>query len=95
MILTTAYRRILWHAFRSESCPVCNKPKQPKWCFCRGCYFGLKRVDPRLAAALYTEILEDSDRFFESYARAKDWLQENGFADHSFTARPRSGDLFA
>jgi len=95
MELTTGAKRLLLHQFGEEKCPVCSKWKQRRWCFCRTCYFALKKVNPALAAGLYVEAFNGTDEFFENYARAKEWLQDNGFADPTWKAEPKSGELFA
>lgn len=76
--LTTAQIRILCHQFESEVCPVCNKWKQRRWCFCRRCYFALKRGNPALASGLWHEAFDGTERFFESYHKAKEWLSGTG-----------------
>lgn len=40
--LTEGQIRIMVHQFGSTVCPACGKPKQVRWCFCRGCYHALK-----------------------------------------------------
>lgn len=94
MTLTIAHKRILWEHFKSQVCPVCKNQKQSKWCFCRTCYFSLKRADPKLAAGLYAPILNGTDEFWENYARAKEWLEERGH-NPGWNTTPKSGDLFA
>lgn len=93
--ITSAHKRILWEHFKSEACPVCHKRKESKWCLCRSCYFALKAAQPRMASGLYAQILNGTDEWWENYARAKEWLEENGHADPSWNAAPKSGELFA
>ena len=89
--VTTAQRVILSHRFESEQCPVCNKGKQSRWCFCRGCYFALKTAQPALASGLWHEAFDGTDRFFENYARAKAWLSTTGLQ----RTKDEQGGLFA
>jgi hypothetical protein len=93
-VLTTAHKRILIQHFGAEDCPVCKQSKQRKWCFCRTCYFSLKRGNPRLASGLYVQAFNGTDEFFENYARAKEWLEERGH-NAGWNTTPKSGDLFA
>lgn len=95
MELTTAAKRVLLHQFGEEKCPVCQKCKQRRWCFCRTCYFALKQADPRLASGLYVEAFNGTDEFFENYAKAKEWLQSRGVGDPTWNVRRNQGDLFA
>jgi hypothetical protein len=76
--LTTAQITLLSRAFESRECPVCKKWKQARWCFCRSCYFALKTAQPKLAAGLWHEAFDGTDRFFESYQAAKTWLSSTG-----------------
>jgi hypothetical protein len=76
--VTTAQICVLTHQFKSRVCPVCAKSKAPRWCFCRTCYFALKRGNPPLASGLWHEAFDGTDRFFESYMRAKEWLVGTG-----------------
>jgi hypothetical protein len=91
MDLTTAQIVILSRQFESEHCPVCNKWKQRRWCFCRGCYFAVKRGNPPLASGLWHEAFDGTDEFYESYARAKAWLSTTGL-QHT---KNEQGGLFA
>jgi len=89
--ITTAQAVILARQFESEQCPVCNKGKQRRWCFCRSCYFALKTAQPALASGLWHEAFDGTDRFFESYARAKAWLSTTGLQ----RTKNEQGGLFA
>ena len=89
--VTKAQVRILSQQFESEKCPVCNKWKQKRRCFCRGCYFALKTAQPALATGLWHEAFDGTDRFFESYARAKAWLSTTGLQ----RTKDEQGGLFA
>jgi hypothetical protein len=91
--LTQAHKRILIQHRGSEICPVCTKRKERKWCFCRTCYFSLKQGNAQLAASLW-RALDETGEFWESYARAKEWLEERGH-NATWKTTPRSGDLFA
>lgn len=93
MQLTKAHKLILMQHRRSESCPVCTKQKDRGWCFCRTCYFSLKRSEEKLAASLWCA-LDRTDEFWENYARAKEWLEERGH-NATWNTTPKSGDLFA
>jgi hypothetical protein len=89
--LTTAQIVVLSRQFVSEKCPVCGKRKQRRWCFCRSCYFAVKRGNPLLAAGLWHEAFDGTDRFFESYAEAKAWLSSTGLQK----LKNEQGGLFA
>jgi hypothetical protein len=78
MTLTEGQIRIMVHQFGAIVCPACGKPKQHGWCFCRGCYHALKTGNRQVAAGLWFEMFDGTDRFFESYQRGKDWLARTG-----------------
>lgn len=89
--LTDGQIRIMWHQFESEICPTCNKWKQKRWCFCRGCYHALKHAKPKLAAGLWHEAFDGTNEFFESYQRSKAWLAHTGLEK----SKHEQGGLFA
>lgn len=90
--LTSAQRVILLHHFEIEICPTCGHAKQRKWCFCKTCYFALKSGRPDLARGLWHSALDEkSDRFFDSYQAAKDFLSSTGLQRQR---RETQGGLF-
>lgn len=95
MKLTSAQIVILSRQFEDSSCPVCHNGKQRRWCFCRNCYFALKRADARLASGLYVSALNGTDEFYENYQKAKEHLRSRGLGDPSWGTRSDTEDLFA
>jgi hypothetical protein len=89
--ITEGQVRVMLHDFENTVCPVCRKEKQRRWCFCRTCYFALKRAQPKLASGLWYEMLDESDRFFESYQAARLWLSSTGLQK----LKNEQGGLFA